>query len=210
MVYLIDYENVRNLRGVGGLKENDKVIVFYTKNANMIAVDDHVEIQNSKASVDFKQVHTGKNALDFQLSSYLGFLVGQNIEGICVISKDTGFDCVIDFWAREKNITIYKQPALVIQENEQEQEKTGLTEKKSKVKNRKSNQEEPSTDLKTVLTKNAHQLQIEPSEIEKIVKIVSQYKTKNAINTNIQKTLKVSSKAGSVQKLIKPFLKGKN
>ena len=39
------------------------------------------------------------NALDFQLSSYFGYLIGTNVDNSFIIySNDTGFDPVIDFW----------------------------------------------------------------------------------------------------------------
>ena len=40
------------------------------------------------------------NALDFQLSSYFGYLIGTNVDNSFIIySNDTGFDPLIDFWS---------------------------------------------------------------------------------------------------------------
>ena len=40
-VYLVDFENVRSggLRGVEELSEGDKVVIFYSKNADAITFD---------------------------------------------------------------------------------------------------------------------------------------------------------------------------
>lgn len=43
----------------------------------------------------------GKNALDFQLSTYLGYLIAKTEEknvGYYIISKDQGFDFIVKFW----------------------------------------------------------------------------------------------------------------
>lgn len=45
-----------------------------------------------------KTTKTAKNYLDFQLTTYLGYLVGQtDVKEYYVISKDSGYDSVIDF-----------------------------------------------------------------------------------------------------------------
>lgn len=107
--YLIDYENVHDagLDGVGKLKKEDKVIVFYGINIKAIPFDRHVEMMNSKADIEFiKTAKVAKNYLDFQLTTYLGFLVGKGEKGpLYVVSKDTGFDSVIDFW-KGRNVEI--------------------------------------------------------------------------------------------------------
>ena len=48
------------------------------------------------------------------LGSYLGYLIGKECTGqdeeckIVVISKDTGFDHIIEFWKAEENVKIYR------------------------------------------------------------------------------------------------------
>ena len=113
MVYLVDYENVKNLTGISELESTDKVIIFYTKNANTISFDDHLVLNQTSSTIEYKKVTTGNNALDFQLSSYLGFLIGQNLERFCIISKDNGYKSIIDFWKNEKNITIEQRSSLI-------------------------------------------------------------------------------------------------
>lgn len=109
-IYLIDYENVHEggLSGVKDLPEGDKVIVFYGDKIKSISFDVHIQMMNSKAVVEFIETHkTAKNYLDFQLGTYLGFLVGSGSrDDFVIVSNDTGFDSVVDFWKdRGKSIT---------------------------------------------------------------------------------------------------------
>ena len=51
--------------------------------------------------------------MDFQLSTYLGFLIGKDKpEHVYIITNDTGYDSVIDFWS-DKNIDIIRQKSIV-------------------------------------------------------------------------------------------------
>lgn len=98
----VDYENVHDagLAGISDLKENDVVVIFYGSAIKNIPFDLHVQIMNSKARTEYiKTAKTAKNYLDFQLSSYLGYCIGCNMQGpFYIISKDTGFDSVVDLW----------------------------------------------------------------------------------------------------------------
>ena len=75
-VFLVDYENTHSLSGIATLSKDDKVVIFYSQNANSLTFDTHKRIMESPATVEYKYVGTGsQNALDFQLSTYLGYLV---------------------------------------------------------------------------------------------------------------------------------------
>jgi flagellar biosynthesis GTPase FlhF len=54
-------------------------------------------------------VNTGsKNALDFQLTTHLGYLIGKGEHSGAayrIVSNDTGFDCVVTYW-KDKGIDI--------------------------------------------------------------------------------------------------------
>lgn len=101
-VYLVDFENVRSsgLVGVEQLGPNDKVVIFYSKNADAITFDVHMLLNKSKAELDiFMITKGGRNSLDFQLSTYLGYLVMENkYNNIVIISKDKGFLYATSFW----------------------------------------------------------------------------------------------------------------
>ena len=101
-IYLIDFENVKSkgLTGIDSLTEYDRVIIFYSENADTINFEMHQKVLISKAEVEYFKVHVGgKNALDFQLSTLLGYLVCKNYYShIFVISNDKSFDFLHDFW----------------------------------------------------------------------------------------------------------------
>ena len=102
-LYLIDYENVTDtgFLGVKELTADDTVIVFYSQHTKNISFERHIELSQSPAHFEYiKILKTGKNYLDFQLSTYRGFLIGKDKpKHIYIITNDTGYDSVIDFWS---------------------------------------------------------------------------------------------------------------
>ncbi|MBQ9982350.1 MAG: hypothetical protein IJP18_07250 [Oscillospiraceae bacterium] len=121
--YLIDFENVGSdgLNGTQQLSENDTVIIFYSANSNKLSMEMHRCICKSPAHFEYFAISTGgKNALDFQLSTYLGFLITQSEDkNFYIISKDNGFEHVIKFWKNkfeetEYDISIMRQVAISV------------------------------------------------------------------------------------------------
>ncbi|MBD5468474.1 MAG: hypothetical protein HDR21_10030 [Lachnospiraceae bacterium] len=115
--YLVDLENT-GLAGLLGLEElsaKDKVIVFYGTRTGSIAFDKHVELTKAKADVTYtKTERVAKNYLDFQLVTYLGYLIGSGQERVYyIISKDKGYDSCIEFWRKtNKQIAITRCESL--------------------------------------------------------------------------------------------------
>lgn len=109
--FLIDYENEngRLLEGISLLKltEKDEIIIFYSKNASRISMELHKELENIQSKKLYIKIQTGTpNALDFQLSSYLGACIQKSPEKeYYIVSNDGGFDCVCHFW-ENKNISV--------------------------------------------------------------------------------------------------------
>ena len=107
-VYLVDFENVRSagIMGVEHLDSHDKVVIFYSKNADAITFEAHKLLSDSPAEVEtFMISKGGRNSLDFQLATYLGYLVMENkYKNIVIISKDKGFLFAIEFWKDNKEI----------------------------------------------------------------------------------------------------------
>ncbi|MCL1880577.1 MAG: PIN domain-containing protein [Oscillospiraceae bacterium] len=105
-IFLIDFENVHSdgITGVDFLSENDEVVIFYSNNADSITFEMMHKLMFCKAKLNYYKVRRGgRNALDFQMSSYLGYLVEKYSDKpdeveFYLVSKDTGFDFVIDFW----------------------------------------------------------------------------------------------------------------
>ncbi|MDE6751321.1 MAG: hypothetical protein K2J59_00920, partial [Eubacterium sp.] len=107
-VFLIDYENESGnvLAGISllGLKRNDEIIFFYSKNASQLTMDLHKELESVKAKKLYIEAEPGKkNALDFQLVSYLGACIKEYPKKkYYIVSKDGGFNCVCRFWAKRR------------------------------------------------------------------------------------------------------------
>ena len=138
-MYLVDYENVGDvaMSGVKTLVPGERVVVFFSKNAKALTFELWNELTECKGIKEMKMVETpGKNALDFQLSSHLGYAICKypHFENFVIISKDTGFQTLIEFWKREKDVKVHLFPtvqealAVVTQSNEETVEDETITE----------------------------------------------------------------------------------
>lgn len=105
MTYLIDSENVNDawVKLLPTLEKRDRIIIFYTENSPHFTVDSaRVITEHKDKDVTWKKCFAGKNALDFQLVSQMGFLIGKYPQdGYAIMSNDTGFDAVAKFWLQE-------------------------------------------------------------------------------------------------------------
>ena len=92
------------MEGVELLTEEDTVCIFYSDNADSMTFDLHRKLNETKANIIYHKVAVGtKNALDFQLATYLGYLVcEQQREGIhpnyFIVTKDNGFTSLMVYW----------------------------------------------------------------------------------------------------------------
>lgn len=112
--YLIDFENVnsKGLNGIDSLGGDDSVYIFYSDKSDTLSFEMHQKVMESTAKIVYVKVNVGgKNALDFQLSTYLGYLVAkEKYSHIFVISSDKGFDFLHDFW----NVKKYENVSTVV------------------------------------------------------------------------------------------------
>lgn len=102
--YLIDSENVGST-WTNLLQEGKKfdLYIFVTENAKSLNFSLLKELTNENSHrINIVECYPGKNSLDFYLSSYLGYLIGKNKHSsYLVVSQDTGFDRVIEYWNKE-------------------------------------------------------------------------------------------------------------
>ncbi|MCB5950676.1 PIN domain-containing protein [Enterococcus sp. BWT-B8] len=108
MNYLIDFENVSATfhELIGELTVQDKIYIFYTDKCQKISLDQLEAI--APADWYLIKVNSGQNALDFQLSSYLGYLIAKETkekQKFTIVSNDCGYNFVVNFW-KKMNITI--------------------------------------------------------------------------------------------------------
>ncbi|MEQ8197224.1 MAG: PIN domain-containing protein [Clostridiaceae bacterium] len=182
--YFVDYENVKTdgLNGINKLEAGDKICIFYSENADTLTFGLHKRINESKATITFQKVEVGsKNALDFQLATYLGHEIASNKEDVYyIVSKDTGFNSVCNYWKRRK------VEASIIADL------TGLNIKQEK------------EHLLQEITKIIADKEIAKVVIDYIIK----YKTKQGINNALVKEYK-SKQGGEIYQAIKPLIKDK-
>ncbi len=181
--YLIDYENTGEygLNGLSELDSKDQVVIFYSENADKMSFDLHQRLQECHAVVEFRKITTGKkNALDFQLAAYLGYLMAKEENSrFCIVSKDLGYEVLLEFW-KDKNIRLIN---------------TISTETKKSIKERSE------------LEENLRQM-IPGEVVELILPCIGSGKSKLLVNNLLVKKYG-SKKAGELYKKIKPFLKEK-
>ena len=186
--YLVDYENVNKagLNGVSKLSKDDVVWIFYTENADSISFGLHKRLNESQATINYKKVQKGtKNALDFQLSSFLGYLIKENENtnyNYYIVSKDKGFNSLIEFWNKKISINLVIN---VAKENEQ------------------AKQDE--------LIKSVDELIKNPDDALIVARIIQKYKTKSGINNALMKEFpsKNNQESSKIYNAIKPLIADK-
>lgn len=184
--YLVDYENVKTqgLNGVNKLPEEDVVCIFYSENADNLTFGLHRRLNESKANIIFQKVEVGhKNALDFQLSSYLGYIIHENENNTYdyyVVTKDKGYESLVNYWKKKKvNVSLVVDVAKQSEQTAQ-----------------------------NALEKQVADLIKDKAEASAISKIIQQYKTKQGINNALMKKYpsKDNKKASEIYTAIKPLL----
>lgn len=103
-IYLVDFENVASegLYGITQLEPEDQVVIFYSNNSKSLSMRMHILIGKSVCQLDYFEASVGgKNALDHQVSTWLGYLVaaGAAERNYYVVSRDAGYKFVASFWA---------------------------------------------------------------------------------------------------------------
>lgn len=141
--YLLDYENVSasGLDGVENLTSDCRIVLFYTKNSNKIDLGVFNQLRGMKGDLSIIEVHHGKQALDIQLASYLGYLIGTEPEDTeyYIVSKDKGYFNVQSFWPDRKIVlcrNLYDDSE-VIDEPSTKKKSSSRTSNKSDSRNRR-------------------------------------------------------------------------
>ena len=185
--YLIDYENVKThgLDGISSLGREDSVCLFYSENADTLTFGLHRRLSEAKADIQYQKVETGtKNALDFQLSSYLGYLISENRDRnarFYIVTKDKGFGALVSYWSRRD------VPVKIVMDlagRDEDKEKDELNDRVSKVLGDKA-------------------------AVPTVVRIIQQYKTKQGINNALLKEFKDNKRASEIYTAIKPLITDK-
>ena len=142
----------------------------------------HKRITESKADIFYVEAQVGmKNALDFQLVSYLGYMIREAPEeDYCIISNDKAFELVGRFW-QDKNVNVCC--AVSLEQAEESGEHSRLH-----------------SELEKLITNS--------DELEFVEKCINELTTKSGINNRIVKKYG-TTRAGEIYRLIKPLLTDK-
>lgn len=141
--YLVDYENVKadGMYGVDQLGKKDCVCIFYSENASTLTFGLHEKLNQTKGKIVLQKVEVGvKNALDFQLSTYLGYLISENEgknETYYIVSEDKGLAILTGYWA-ERGENVKTASDIAAAKEDLEEEKPSKTEKKKRKKNQET------------------------------------------------------------------------
>ena len=121
-----------------------------------------------------------------------------------IVSRDTGFDCLVEFW-KERNIKV-KRIVNFLEEDEDQQSapKQTDTDQKKKQKN-----ESKVSDDNKVTKEELLQYLTEEEYSDRILEIFNSYKTKVAINNGLSKEFRDNQKSGAIYKKLKVLLKEK-
>lgn len=124
--YLVDSENVGG-SWIDLLKEDGEFLIFYTGHSPRIDYEHAISLINAENKPEFIQCYEGNNALDFQLVSYLGYLLrSEERREMIIVSNDTGFDAVVHFWT-ERGLDIKRLATNFIEPKEPETEEVPVS-----------------------------------------------------------------------------------
>lgn len=102
MIYLVDYENVKNegFMGYEFLTQEDVLYIFYSDCVPNIRKQISLKLFQPSMEVHlYKLKTTRKNAIDFYIATKLGELIErEQVTKVAIITKDHGFLSLTDFW----------------------------------------------------------------------------------------------------------------
>lgn len=183
-IYLIDFENVHSdgLKGIEQLDRKDECYIFYSEHAGVLTFNMHKKITENRAKIYYVEAQVGmKNALDFQLVSYLGYMLREKPEeNYCLVSNDKAFELVSKFW-QEKGVNVTSAVSL---------DKAKGNEHYDRIY----------SELEKLIP--------DSDEREFVGKCINELSTKSGINNRIVKKYG-TTRAGEIYRLIKPLLSDK-
>lgn len=203
---LVDCENIDRdqIKDFKGIKDGDALILFYSEQHKSITIDVMDFVAKHNLKLECHKVKTGSgHALDFQLSSYLGYLIAKNNDAsikYCIVAGDKGYDVLIDFW-KKHNINLTRKTLPEAKKNVTSISTASSSVKEQDAKDNKILEGGTTTDYEIKQYLSAEDMP------EEVLKIVNQYKTKQAINNGLNKLYKDSKHTSSVIKKLKPLYK---
>ncbi|MDE5763909.1 MAG: hypothetical protein K2I00_02980 [Ruminococcus sp.] len=185
--FLIDYENAgaEGLNGLTKLTENDNLILFYSEIKSTMTFTLHRTLNESRVAIKYCNIDSDtENALDFLLSSYLGYLIGKSPElqneQFYIISQNKRFDILRKCWSTKVPVSIIPQIC--------------MADLKETSKNSPENKEKTDEKIKPKETKENFTIMQMLSSVSgiseyipQIMNIINTYRTKEKLNAELTK-----------------------
>lgn len=144
---LIDSENVGST-WISLLNKDERFELFIcvTENAKSLNFSLLKELTDEhRYKINIIECKPGKNSLDFYLSSYLGYLIGKGRHSsYTVVSQDTGYDGVIEYWQSE-GIDVKR-----INTKPEKEKKTVRSRKKTEEKKEAPEAKNPNSEIRVI------------------------------------------------------------
>ena len=109
-IYLVDSENIGAswTQLLPSMSKEDQLFVFYTEKSPYISYDNLLQVIAHCQIPVFNKCYEGKNALDFQLVSELGYKLCQEPKAeFIIVSDDYGYDAAIRYW-KERSYNVHR------------------------------------------------------------------------------------------------------
>ena len=222
--FLIDYENVHDneIKDLENIKAGDTLVIFYSNQCKNNISLDVLDFSKGITYQIFKAFVGTKNALDFQLSSYLGYLIGKNSlqdtksdANYYIVSNDQGYDRLCDYWQKNFSVNVSRisteeeAPATATKKKTSKKPVSKPKKKASKAKASDATLEE----IKEALKDLPKKVLSGDDKFEEILYIFNENPSKNDIYKELDKKFpdpKHHKKASSIWKKLKPLAKKKN
>lgn len=214
-VFLVDFENVHEdgLDGISSLTAEDKVIVFHGPKKELVNLSIVESIVKSKADFDFIGTkRTADNYLDFQLSTYLGYLINQHPNAeFCIVSKDTDYDATIDFWKDNKKLKVNRQSnisgkvkiAIPVNPTESKSTESKAVTEEKKDESEKIKPTHVAAEMKNELAGILQSYNLSKNKLNLIVKIIIKSTNRTELHQNLINTFKDQNNINEIYKEIR-------
>ena len=106
-MYFVDLENINasGLEYIQSITKGDRYYVFYSDACSNISEEVIKRIIDNGASIKLCKVENGMgNALDFQLSTYMGYIIREDLHRVheyIIVSGDKGYNVICKFWKEQ-------------------------------------------------------------------------------------------------------------
>ena len=108
ITYLVDTENINTcwINIFKNMNKQDQMLLFYTENTPYLSYEYMNDLFELERRPEMIRCKTGRNALDFQLVSHLGYLIhNDKSQSYVIVTKDKAYRVVAEYWT-EKGFSV--------------------------------------------------------------------------------------------------------